>query len=159
MQYTINIEKFTSDKELVADDAALLARARQATKLAYAPYSNFYVGSAAKLTNGEIIVGSNQENVSYGATVCAERVLLASLSTIYPKETIQTLAVSTLKHNSDNNKPVSPCGICRQVLLEHENLAKHKIRIIMSGQEGEVWIVDSASSLLPLAFTEKDLNK
>lgn len=158
MQYTFNIEKLSSDKELSADDLALLSRARQATKLAYAPYSNFFVGSAALLTNGEIIVGSNQENVSYGATVCAERVLLASLSTIYPKETIQTIAVSSLMHKSNNDKPVSPCGICRQVLLEHEKVAKHKIRIIMGGQEGEVWIVESASSLLPLAFTDDDLN-
>ncbi len=157
MQYKYNVEKFKTASDLEESDFALLNRARQATKLAYAPYSNFYVGSAAKLTNGEIIVGSNQENASFGVTLCAERVLLASLSAIYPKESISTLAISFLSPKGNHNNPLSPCGICRQALLEHELSAKQPLKIIMAGQDGEVWVIDSASILLPLAFTHQNM--
>lgn len=158
MQYSFTFDKFKSDKDLEQEDQELLKSARKATKLAYAPYSDFYVGSAAKLSNGETIVGSNQENASFSATICAERVLLASLSAIYPKESVVTLAVSFLAPKGNHNKPISPCGICRQALLEHEINSKRLMRIIMSGQEGEVWVAHSAKSLLPLAFTNNDLS-
>lgn len=152
-----SMEQFDSSSELNADDLALLNAAKKATELSYAPYSNFLVGAAAKLTSGKTVVGSNQENASFGASVCAERVLLASLSVVSPKDKITTLAVSYKNLNGKDNKPISPCGICRQSLLEYEMHTGQTIRIIMSGQEGMVWILDSARSLLPLAFSNEDM--
>ncbi|MFN7094231.1 MAG: cytidine deaminase [Burkholderiales bacterium] len=158
MQQQINIivEEFTAIDELTFADRTLLKQAQQATQLAYAPYSNFKVGAAARLNNGSVILGSNQENASYGATICAERVLLSNLAMHYPNQAINTLAISYTRVDNSNT-PVSPCGICRQSLLEHEGLYHQPVKIIMAGQTGAVWIVNSVSSLLPLAFSNKDL--
>lgn len=159
MQQTLNFtfDKFNSINELTPEDQTLLLQAREATQLAYAPYSKFLVGSAAKLYNEEIIRGSNQENASFTVTICAERALLATISTLHPKQPIKTLAVSYNNLNGKSNKPISPCGVCRQALLEHELVTKSPIRIIMSGLDGEVFIIASANDLLPFAFTSDDL--
>ncbi len=158
MQYSFNVEKFTSNADLTLEDRRLLDEAYKATKLAYAPYSNFLVGAAARLDNGKVIVGSNQENSSYGVALCAERTLLAHASSLYPENWINTLAISCINANKISDKPVSPCGICRQALLEHELRTKHPIRIIMGGQTGEIWIIDNARILLPLAFSNADMS-
>ena len=154
---SFSFEKFGSHLELSADDQTLLQEARNATALAYAPYSQFKVGAAAKLSDHSIILGSNQENASYGATISAERVLLSTISSMAPHAHIITLAISykTL-HGTDAN-PISPCGICRQALLEHEMRHKTQFRIILSGQTASVWILNNASSLLPLAFSSDNL--
>ena len=159
MKQTITtvIEQLDSDSELSAADLDLLNQARATTKLAYAPYSNFNVGAAAKLSNGNVVLGSNQENASYGATICAERVLLASLSVTHTGEHIATIAISYNNINGLSDKPISPCGICRQSLLEHEMNSKHQLRIIMSGLSGKIWIVNGAVSLLPLGFSSLDM--
>lgn len=159
MQETINlnIHKFASVEALSASDQNLLKSAQDATNLSYAPYSKFRVGAAALLSNGEIVLGSNQENVSYGGTICAERTLLGVVATLAPKEHILTIAISYRNENGSDNTPISPCGICRQSLLEHQNQHKCTLRIIMSGRTGEVWILDDAAKLLPLAFSENDL--
>lgn len=154
---TFTLNKFTSLDKLDSGDQQLLSQAREATKLSYSPYSNFKVGAAAKLSNGEIVVGSNQENASYGATLCAERVLLATISTLAPLAHIITLAVSYTNSNGQDNRPISPCGICRQALLEHQMFHNQPFRIIMAGFSGEIWLVDSITSLLPLAFSSDDL--
>jgi len=159
MKQTITtvIEELGSDNELSSADLDLVNQARSATKLAYAPYSNFKVGAAARLSGGGVVLGSNQENASYGATICAERVLLASLSVTNPGEYITTIAISYNNIVALSNKQISPCGICRQSLLEHEISHKCQLRIIMSGLNGAVWIVDGATSLLPLGFTSLDM--
>lgn len=159
MKQTITtvIEQLDTDDELSAADLELLNQARSATQLAYAPYSNFKVGAAARLSGGGVVLGSNQENASYGATICAERVLLASLSVTHPSEHVTTIAISYNNIDGLNSKPISPCGICRQSLLEHEINHRHQLRIIMSGLNGKVWIVDSATSLLPLGFSRLNM--
>lgn len=150
---------YTSSDELAPEDRNLLSAARDATKLSYSPYSKFRVGAAAMLNNKQLVLGSNQENASFGATICAERVLLSTLSSAHPGTTIVSLAVSYVNSNSgQSDTPISPCGICRQSLLEHENIHKQTMRIILGGASGAVWIIESAATLLPLAFSSHDLS-
>ena len=155
INFTLDI--YTSEKELSEPDAALLAKAREITGIAYAPYSNFKVGAVAKLRNGEIVSGTNQENASYPVGICAERSLLATLSTLFPNVAIETMAISYQNKKGESNKPISPCGMCRQALVEYENRTQNPIRLIMSGLQGEVFIVEKADMLLPLSFGSDDL--
>jgi cytidine deaminase len=148
---------YDSIDELNEVDAWLLNEAREVTANAYAPYSQFQVGAAAKLVNGEIVAGSNQENASFPVGLCAERVLLASASSLYPKIPIETLAVSYHNLNGESDTPISPCGICRQSLQEYEQRVKHPIRLVLGGMEGKVFVIENAAMLLPLSFSSKDL--
>ena len=141
------------------EDAALLQLARKTTQRAYAPYSNFNVACAAKLANGRTVVGSNQENASYPVGICAERALLATVGTQYTDDPILTLAVSYHSINGSSSRPISPCGMCRQALSEYEKRTGTPIRLLLSGMEGPVYIIDTIKDLLPLAFSEEDLGK
>jgi cytidine deaminase len=143
-KFEFSFEVYDGIDELNEDDQQLLNKARNATKNAYAPYSNFYVGAAAKLSNGEIAIGSNQENASFPVGICAERVLLGSVSSLFP---------GVVK----SDHPISPCGMCRQTLQEYETRAGKAIRLILGGMEGKVYVIKSASQLLPLAFTSEEL--
>jgi cytidine deaminase len=134
----------------------LLSAAREATKLAYAPYSKFSVAAVGLLSNGKIVVGTNQENASYPVGICAERVLLSCIATQYPGVPVNTIAISYNNLNGDSSHPISPCGICRQSLSEYEERLKQSIRIILSGSSGEVYIIEKASQLLPLSFSARD---
>src|SRR5215831_778375 len=93
-EYRFEYEIYESIDELTEEDAWLLSEAREVTSHAYAPYSNFHVGAVAKLANGEILAGSNQENASFPVGLCAERVLLASVSSLYPRVPVETIAIS-----------------------------------------------------------------
>lgn len=149
--YTFSYEIYSGVEELTKADADLLLKAREVTENAYAPYSNFKVSAVALLNNGNILTGTNQENASYPVTICAERVLLSAISSVYRNEPINTLAVSYSSKNS--NKPISPCGMCRQMLAEYEERTNQSIRIILSGMKGEVYIINSVTDLLPLTFS------
>jgi len=152
-----SVEVYDSDEALATGDADLLKAARHATKGAYAPYSNFLVGAVAILANGKTVSGTNQENASYPVGICAERVLLSCIASQYPDVAIDTIAISYNNLNGVSDHPVSPCGICRQSLTEYEERVKHPIRLIMSGMQGEVYIVEKARQLLPLSFSASDL--
>src|ERR1700735_457318 len=151
-------EEYGSDKELPAGDAVLLAKAREATRDAYAPYSHFRVGAVARLQNGEIITGTNQENASFPAGICAERTLMSAASALYPGIPIDTLAISYDNEHGPSDRPISPCGICRQSLQEFEQRTGKPVRLILGGQEGKIFVIPRASLLLPLAFTAGELN-
>lgn len=155
----IEYELVDSIDDLNLNDAALLKAAREVTANAYAPYSNFYVGAVAELNNGKTVSGTNQENASSPAGICSERVLLSAASVLYPNVPIKTLAISYVnKNKSDkNDQPVSPCGICRQSLVEYEERMHQKMRIILSAAKGKVIILESAAALLPLSFGSSDL--
>lgn len=156
-KFEFTYEVYKDSSELAEKDAWLLNEARQITEQAYAPYSNFHVGAVAMLANGEVVAGTNQENASYPVGICAERVLLGNAATLYPGIAIETMAIS---YNSDNVKsdhPISPCGMCRQALLEYETRLKYPIRLILAGMEGEIQIVKTSSLLLPFAFTSSEL--
>ena len=156
-EYQFAFEVYDSAEELLQQDAWLVNEARGVTEAAYAPYSNFNVGAVAKMANGEIVAGTNQENASYPVGLCAERVLLSSAATLYPNIPIETIAISYNNNNGESNHPISPCGICRQTLTEYEERTKHPIRLILSGMEGKVYIIQKSSHLLPLSFGSVDL--
>ncbi len=151
------IEVYASSDELNENDAFILSEARFVTQFAYAPYSNFQVGAFAKLVNGETVSGTNQENASYPAGICAERSLISTAASNHPGVGIDTMAVTYNNLKGESNTPVSPCGICRQVITEFQNRFKTPIRIILSGMNGKVQIIENAGYLLPLAFTSEDL--
>ena len=156
-EFKFSISVYDSIDELDQEDAFILSQARSVTQFAYAPYSNFMVGAVAKLINGETVTGTNQENASYPAGICAERVLLSTAASQHPGIGIETIAIAynNLKGKSDH--PVSPCGICRQSFTEFQQRTKTSIRIILSGMEGEVQVIKNAAYLLPLVFGSDDL--
>lgn len=158
VDFKFEFKVYESIDELTETDAALLDEARKVTKNAYAPYSHFRVGAAAKLNNGEIITGTNQENASFPLGLCAERVLLANAASMFPQTPIEAMAVSYHNKNGASINPISPCGICRQNLLEYETRFNQPIRIILGGQQGKVYIIEKAAMLLPLSFSADALN-
>ncbi|MFT3702358.1 MAG: cytidine deaminase [Agriterribacter sp.] len=147
-----------SIEQLTETDRLLLRAAREETANAYAPYSQFNVGAAALLKNGEIVAGSNQENASSPAGLCAERVVLSAISSIYKHADIDTIAISYHnKKNDKNNQPVAPCGICRQSLLEYQIQQNKPIRLLLAGQTGEIYIIEDVRFLLPLSFSNENM--
>ncbi|MBD5171379.1 MAG: cytidine deaminase [Bacteroidales bacterium] len=141
-------------EELSAEDLALVNQAREATFRSYAPYSHFKVGAAIALENGETIAGSNQENAAYPSGTCAERSACFYAHSRYPDSKFSKIAIAA--RGSDDKfveTPVSPCGACRQALLEYETLAGHNVEVLLIGQD-TVYRLPSVKSLLPLAFTE-----
>ena len=156
-ELSLTYQEYASMQELPASDAFLLSRAREVTRDAYAPYSRLRVGAAARLVNGEVITGTNQENASFPVGICAERTLLSVAASLFPGVAIDTLAVSYLNEQGASDRPISPCGICRQSLQEMEHRTGHPIRLVLGGMEGKVVIVDQAGQLLPLAFTADEL--
>ena len=156
-EYRFQFEEYPSAEALTQQDAALLNKAREATALAYAPYSNFKVGAVAQMQSGELVFGSNQENASYPVGMCAERVLLSTISSLFPNTPVKTIAISYHNGNGDSDHPISPCGICRQTLTEFEDRMQQPMRVILGGMQGKVFIIPSAGSLLPLSFTTSDL--
>ena len=146
-----------SEQDLNDEDKFLLLKAREAANIAYAPYSGFKVGAAARLKNGGLVAGSNQENASYPAGMCAERSLLATAAQLYPEIPIATMAISYINTKGKSETPVTPCGFCRQVLAEFESRVLQPIRLVICGSAGQVYIIPQSSSLLPLAFTSFNL--
>jgi len=155
--YQFTYEVYDSVDELSKEDAWLVNEAREVTAAAYAPYSNFNVGAVAKMANGEIVAGTNQENASYPVGICAERVLLSSAAILYPNIPVDTIAISYNNNNGESSHPISPCGMCRQSLVEYEERMKQPIRLLLSGMEGRVFIIQKANMLLPLSFGSVDL--
>lgn len=156
-EYSFAFEIYNSADELNQEDLFLLSEARTATGLAYAPYSNFQVGAAARLINGETVTGSNQENASFPVGICAERTLLSTASSIHPNIPIDTIAISYNNQKGKSDNPISPCGICRQSLAEYETRLHHPIRLILSGMEGQIFVIKKATDLLPLSFSAEDM--
>ena len=156
-KFEFSFEVYAGIDELNARDQQLLTEARNVTDKAYAPYSNFHVGAAAKLGNGKIVTGTNQENASYPVGICAERVLLSAISSLYQGIPVETMAVSYQSKKMKSDHPISPCGMCRQALQEFEGRTGKPIRLILAGMEGEIYIINSASQLLPLAFSSEEL--
>src|SRR5262249_18723589 len=149
-QISINIpvQIFHDVSLLGAADAKLLDAAREAAANAYAPYSGFRVGAAARLANGMIVKGSNQENASFPAGICAERVALSAASAVYPSVPVADLALTYINGSGNSDRPISPCGICRQTLAEYEQRFSHPIRLILGGASGEIYVINRATDLL-----------
>lgn len=156
-QSSFYFQVYDSADTLPDADAALLQMAKDATVNAYAPYSHFHVGAAAQLSNGAFIKGTNQENASYPVGICAERVLLSAVSSQYPAASVETMAISYDNRNGESTRPVAPCGMCRQALVEFESRQQHSIRLILGGMEGQVYVIEQANALLPLRFGKDDM--
>jgi cytidine deaminase len=148
---------YNSAKDLDKKDAELLSAAQKMVKTAHAPYSEFHVGAAVLLENGKIVAGNNQENAAYPSGLCAERVAIFYASAQYPNVAVKAVAVAVKSKKMVINEPLSPCGGCRQVIAEYENKFEKPIRIIMSGEKGQIYIAKSIESLLPLMFSKKYL--
>lgn len=157
-KYTFSYHEFENDSLLNDEDKLLLSKAREITAKAYAPYSDFFVGAAALLSNKKIITATNQENASFPAGICAERVLLSAITAVYGEVAIDTIAISYINHKiNKSDHPISPCGICRQSLMEYQQRVKYPIRLILAGMKGKVVIIEDASFLLPLNFNGDDM--
>jgi len=155
--HQFSYEVYCSVEELNPADAELLRKARLVTSDAYAPYSRFRVGAAAKLDNGQVVTGTNQENASFPAGICAERVLMSTAASLFPGVAIKTLAVSYFNEQGPSDNPISPCGICRQSLQEFEQRTGTPVRLLLGGQKGPVYVIPQAGLLLPFAFTGDEL--
>lgn len=154
---TLDFVSHASAQELPEADQALLAAAHEAALRAYAPYSNFLVGAALRMRDGRVVTGSNQENASFPAGTCAERTALHAAMAFDPHGVAETMAI--VVPSVTGERPVTPCGICRQALLEQEVRQKRQpLRLLMAVPNGPVYEVRSASSLLPLSFDASFLN-
>lgn len=153
LNLTIHFRRFEVESELEHDDAVLLAEARKAMQNAYAPYSNFFVGAAAQLDNGQIISGNNQENAAYPSGLCAERVTLFYANSHFPHAKVKTIAIAAEDNDKTFKDIISPCGACRQVLSEKEKIQQEPIRVILTAADGSGYIFDNIESLLPLSFS------
>jgi cytidine deaminase len=148
---------YQNDGEIEEEFKFLIKKAQEALISSYSPYSNFTVGAAALLANGEIILGSNQENAAYPAGLCAERVVLFQTGSRFPGVIIKRLAVVAKKRNDTILRSGGPCGMCRQVMLEYEEKQIEKIEIIFK-TDNDQWIrTKSASVLLPFSFGKDNL--
>lgn len=151
------IAVFDNINELPNDVKSLMENAIAIKKTAYAPYSNFSVGSALLLENGQVVTGNNQENAAYPSGMCAERVAIWNASSQYPNEKILKLAISASSSSQILAEPVAPCGACRQTLSEYELKQKDKIEVYFMGEEGKIIKTNSVLDLLPIAFDKSFL--
>jgi len=155
--HNIELTVYSSLDELSSKDKELVLRAREVSKTAYAPYSQFYVGAAIRLASNEIVEGSNQENMAYPSGMCAERVAIYYANSHHSYQKIESIAVTAFAKKFDVNHPVSPCGACRQSMAEYELKQNQPIRLIMTGESGEIYIAESIETVLPFMFNEIEL--
>ncbi|MCH2233760.1 MAG: cytidine deaminase [Crocinitomicaceae bacterium] len=152
----INLRETSHYSELPEAISNLCEEAIRFSQNAYAPYSKFQVSACALMSAGDIVRGTNVENASYPAGVCAERNVLSHAISNYPNQKLTHIAIYV---NKDLDQVVPPCGICRQSLLEAETRQKHPIRILLIGYKGNVIEASSAKDLLPLSFSGEFLEE
>lgn len=159
IEVKVQLKQYESEQEMNIEDLSLLLKAREALSYSYSPYSNFKVGAAALLRNGEIILGSNQENASFPAGICAERSAICNAAHQFKGIPLIKMAITVFTDDFEVSSPIAPCGVCRQVLLETELQQEQEIEIILQGSKGKIYTLPSARSLLPIYFFEKGLKK
>lgn len=153
MNVPLNYQIIDNPASLTASDQLLLESARKALDNSYSPYSNFQVGAAIQLASGSIVTGFNIENASYPVCLCAEQTTVSAVKTQYPNQRMECLAITVRNPHHPVHYPATPCGQCRQMLLEQERINGSPIRLILQGETGPVWLFDSVSYLLPLGFS------
>lgn len=140
--------------ELTDTDRQLIDMAIEATSRSYAPYSHFHVGAALMLENGKTFIGCNQENAVFPAGICAERSAIFAAGAQHPDQPVVALAITARNAKGELiDEPASPCGTCRQVIIETETRFKHPVRILLYGRK-HTYVINGISQLMPLAFTE-----
>ncbi len=145
-----------SFEELDAPKQNLINKAKEQVVKAYAPYSGFHVGAAIELENAEIFAGNNQENSAYPSGLCAERVAMFYANAQYPDVPVKTIAIAAYTNGKFLEQPVTPCGSCRQVLLETEMRFEKDISILLYGTN-EIYLIENVRQLLPLCFEKSSL--
>lgn len=150
-EFKIPYKEADGIENLHENDQQLVGKALAAMESAYAPYSQFKVGAAALLDNGTVVTGSNQENAAYPSGLCAERVALFYAGAQYPNNKVVKLAITAGKQGQLCNDPISPCGACRQVMLETEHRQKQPFEVILVGKD-KIVTIEQARYLLPFAF-------
>ncbi|GAB3367314.1 cytidine deaminase [Arachidicoccus ginsenosidivorans] len=158
-QYQFSYDQFDSIADLIPEESALMERARARAHHAYVPYSNFGVSAVGLLENGTIVESTNQENASYPVGICAERVLLSTISSVHPGVAVKKIAISYYNPNGTDMVPIAPCGMCRQALQEQQLRFGKPILLLMSGQQGAVIRVKDSGLLLPFQFSSEDLQR
>lgn len=155
LRLTLEYTVFPSWEELDEAQLKLLREAAQSASKAYAPYSKFRVGAAIKLKSGRVVTGNNQENASFPAGSCAERVALHSAMALYPDDEVDSIAI--VSPTMPGKEPVTPCGICRQALTEQESRQGSDLNILLGMPGGKVFLLHNAKDLLPLSFDRRAL--
>jgi cytidine deaminase len=149
--YTVRLYEYDQLDQLSEEQVLLVNSAIKAARDAYAPYSEFHVGAALRLANGEIIVGSNQENAAYPSGLCAERVALFYAGAKHPDVPVQSIAIAAVLKGTILEEPVAPCGACRQVMYEKESQGNAPMEIILYGSK-KIQLINRVTDLLPLPF-------
>jgi len=157
--FSFDYLEYDSAEELPPDDRILLELAKKSVGSSYAPYSRYHVGAAVQLANGEIICGANQENISFPAGLCAERVAIFSASSRFPDVPIKAIAITAKAEHFAVDEPVPPCGMCRQSIMEYEQKSGQPIRIILGGEQGKALVIHKMQNLLPFTFQAEGLKK
>lgn len=155
MTITSTITECQKD-ELSADDRQLVESAIEASKRSYSVYSHFSVGAALRLEDGTIVMGCNQENAAYTPTICAERSAIFAAGTQNPEVPIVAIAIAARNSDGLVDEPISPCGVCRQVMIEVEHRYHRRLHILLYGKKC-IYMIDGISNLMPLSFSDECL--
>ena len=143
--------EYESLDQLELRDRELAQAAIEATKGSYAPYSNFNVGAAVRLDNGQIVKGSNQENAAYPSGICAERTAMFYASANYPENAMTAIAITASQNGTLCDNPVTPCGSCRQVMAQYQTKGGQPMEILLIGGK-KIWKFSKVDDVLPLIF-------
>ena len=154
---TCSFDVFESTQDLPQEVASLMQEAVDARKVAYAPYSKFRVGAAILLENGEVVIGSNQENAAYPSGLCAERTAIFYAGAKYPNVPFKMIAISATSDTNPTLSPIPPCGACRQSIAEYESRQSYPVELYFMGESGKVYRSESLENLLPLSFDKNVL--
>ncbi len=156
---SISFDEYNSLDELNSQDQILCIEAKKAMSNSHSPYSGFRVGVAVQLESGQIVYGSNQENVAYPSGLCAERVALFMIGTTYPDDKILSMAITAQTDHFLIKEPVTSCGACLQVMAEYEKKQSHPINVLFYCLNGTIIRTTGIKTLLPFAFEETRLQK
>jgi len=155
--YTVRLYEYDQLEELSEEQVLLVDSAIKAARDAYAPYSEYHVGAAVRLANGEIVIGSNQENAAYPSGLCAERVAIFYAGARHPDVPVQSVAIAAIREGIIQEDPVAPCGACRQVLYEKESQGEDSMELILYGNK-KIQVFNKVTDLLPLPFKLENLS-
>ena len=147
----ILVYEYKNISDLSVNDRELVGAARDVSGKAYAPYSGFKVGAALRMADGSIITSNNQENASSPEGLCAERTALFWANANFPELPVVSIAISAIDKEGKQAKSLSPCGSCRQVMLETEHRFKQPIRLILDSYN-KIEVLNNVESLLPMSF-------
>lgn len=149
--YTVRLYEYDQIDDLSEKQALLVNSAIKAARDAYAPYSEYHVGAAVRLANGEIVIGSNQENAAYPSGLCAERVAVFYAGARHPDVAVEAIAIAAIRDGIVQEEPIAPCGACRQVLFEKESQGEGSMELILYGSK-KIQVLSKVTDLLPLPF-------